>query len=219
MLTGGMEMETRSKEVPSRNQKSIVMNITPGHFATRNSHINYYIDLTNIKCMHQMARLAGRELAAHYAETPVNTIICLDGTETVAAFLAASLSDDDSKSMNHGSHIAVLTPEINISGQLMFRDNIQRMIWEQDILLLAASATTGATLSQAIECIAYYSGKINGICAIFSAVPEIGDIPVQSIFTMDDVSGYAAFLPADCPECRAKRKIDALVNSFGYSKL
>jgi orotate phosphoribosyltransferase len=212
-------METRSREVQSRKQKLITMHVTPGHFATRNSHINYYIDLTDIKSLHKMARLAGRELAGHYAQTPVDTIICLDGTEVLAAFMAASLSDDDARSINHGSQISVLTPEINISGQLMFRDNMQRMIWDRNLLLLVASATTGTTVSQAIECIAYYNGRINGISAIFSAVQEINDIPVQSIFTINDVAGYATYLPADCLDCKAKRKIDALVNSFGYSKL
>jgi orotate phosphoribosyltransferase len=212
-------MNTRSREVHSRLEKMIAMHITPGHFATRNSHINYYIDLTDIKSLHKIARLASQELAAHYNRIPVNTIICLDGTEVLAAFMAASLSDENDQAINHGSQIAILTPEINISGQLMFRDNIQQKIWERNVLLLVASATTGTTISQAMECIAYYNGRISGICAIFSAIREVGDIPVQSIFTIDDVSGYATYLPADCPDCKAKHKIDALVNSFGYSKL
>lgn len=213
-------METRSREIKSRNQSLVSMNITPGHFATRHSHINFYVDLTSIKCLHSISRLAARELAATYAQlTPVDTIVCLDGTEVLAAFLAAELSDHESRAMNAGSRIAVLTPEINTSGQLMFRDNVQSMIWNHNVLLLVASATTGNTITQAMECIDYYNGHISGICAIFSAIPSIGDINIHAIFTIADVPGYATYSPADCPDCKAKRKIDALVNSFGYSRL
>jgi orotate phosphoribosyltransferase len=212
-------METRSREIKSRTQPMISMHATPGHFATRNSHINYYIELTDVKSHHGMARLAARDLASYYSLVPVDTIVCLEGTEVLAAFLADALSDQDSRSINAGAQIAIVTPESNISGQLMFRDNVQRMIWDRNALLLVASATTGTSITQAMDCITYYNGRISGIAAIFSAISAIGDIPVHSIFTVDDVPGYATYAPADCPDCRAKRKIDALVNSFGYSKL
>jgi orotate phosphoribosyltransferase len=196
------------------------MRVTPGHFATRHSHINYYVDLTNIKCQHKVAQLTGRELAVHYNRTtPIDTIVCLDGVEVVASFLAATLSESTSQSMNAGSSIAVLTPEINYSGQLIFRDNVQSMIWNRGVLLLVASATTGNTITQAVECIDYYSGRISGISAIFSAIPKAGDYEILSIFSSQDVPGYETYSPADCPSCKAHHKIDALVNSFGYSKL
>jgi len=213
-------METRSKEIKARHQPQVSMRVTPGHFATRNSHINYYVDMTDIKCLHSAARLAARELAAQYALlTPVDTIVCLDGTEVLAAFLAAALSDDNARGVNAGKQIAILTPEINTSGQLMFRENNQPMLWNRQVLLLVASATTGNTISQAMDCINYYNGQVSGISAIFSAIPEVGGIAIQAIFTDEDVLGYATYSPADCPDCKAKRKIDALVNSYGYSRL
>ena len=129
------------------------MRVTPGHFATRHSHINYYVDLTKIKSQHKTARLAGRELAEPYARTtPIDTIVCLDGVEVIAAFTALALSESTTQSMNAGSNIAVITPELNASGQLIFRDNVQSMIWNQGVLLMVASATTGNTITQAIEC-------------------------------------------------------------------
>ena len=213
-------METRFKEIKSHNRPLVSIRVMPGHFATRNSHINYYVDMTQIKCQHATARMAAQELAARYVQmTPIETIVCMDGTEVVAAFLAQAISEGDSRSMNAGSTIAILTPEINTSGQLMFRDNMQSMLWNRNVLLLVASATTGNTINQAIECIEYYSGRISSICAIFSAIPSIHGLAIQSIFTIDDVPGYATYAPADCPECKAKRKIDALVNSFGYSRM
>jgi orotate phosphoribosyltransferase len=212
-------METRSKEIKSRVHPLVSMTITPGHFATRNSHINFYVDLTAIKSQYKIARLAGQELAARYSDlTAVDTIVCLDGTEVLGAFMAAALSETG-RGVNKDNNIAILTPEINTSGQLMFRDNVQKMIWNRNVLLLVASATTGTTVIQAMECIDYYNGRISGICAIFSAIDEIGNVPVRSIFNIDDVPGYATYAPADCPECKARHKIDALVNSYGYSRI
>lgn len=212
-------METRSKEIKSRHQPFVTMTITPGHFATRNSHINFFVDLTAIKSQHKVSKLAAQVLASKYAAmTPIDTIICLDGTEVLAAYLAEALSEGG-RNINSGNSMIILTPEINTSGQLMFRDNIQNMIWNRNVLLLVASATTGNTITQAMECIEYYNGRINGISAIFSAIDNVGDIAVQSIFSIADVPGYATYSPADCPDCKAKHKIDALVNSFGYSRL
>jgi len=213
-------METRSREVIAHHNHLISMRITPGHFATRHSHINYYVDLTKIKCQHKVAQLAGRELAEPYLRsTPVDTIVCLDGAEVVASFMALALSESTGQSMNAGSSVAIVSPEVNIGGQLMFRDNVQSMIWNKGVLLLVASATTGNTITQAVECIDYYSGRISGISAIFSAIPKVGDWKINSIFTGNDVPGYETYSPADCPSCMAHHKIDALVNSYGYSKL
>lgn len=213
-------METRSREIKAPNNPQVTIRVTPGHFATRHSHINYYVDLTEVKCHHQAAKIAGRELASRYDRAvAIDTIVCLDGIEVVAAYLADALSTVGGHSFNLGANIAIVTPEINTSGQLMFRDNVQKLIWNHNVLLLVASATTGNTITQAMECIDYYSGRIGGICAIFSAITQVGDIKIESIFSADDVPGYETYQPADCPDCLAHHKIDALVNSFGYSKL
>lgn len=212
-------METRAKEISSKLHPIVSMTVTPGHFATRNSHINYYVDLTAIKSQIKIAKQAGLELAARYANnTQVDTIICLDGTDVLAAFLASALSESG-RGINVGADIAVLEPEVNTSGQLMFRDNGQGMIRGKNVLLLVASATTGVTITQAVECIHYYHGTVCGIGAIFSAVDSVGEIPVNSLFSTADVPGYTTYAPGECPECRARHKIDALVNSFGYSRI
>lgn len=213
-------METRVREIKAKNFPDITIKVTPGHFATRHSHINYYVDLTNVKCLQRIAKQAAGALASQYSKlTPVDTIVCLDGAEVIAAFLAAALSQPDNRSLNAGRDIAIVTPETNAAGQLIFRDNTQNMIWNKNVLLLVASATTGKTINQAIECIHYYNGRVSGICALFSAINKVNDIPVNAIFTTDDVPGYETYKAGDCPECRAQHKIDALVNNFGYSKL
>ncbi len=212
-------METRFRQISAKADPHITMRVTPGHFATRHSHINYYIDLTDIKCQHQTARLVGRTLAGFFADTVVDTIVCLEGVEVVASFLALALSEGSGRSINAGSNVAIVTPEVNSSGQLMFRDNLQSKIWNRNILLFVASATTGHTIAQAAECIAYYNGKIGGIAAIFSAIQLSAEHKIQSIFTLADVPDYETYAPSDCPSCKNNKKIDALVNSYGYSRL
>lgn len=213
-------METRTREINSRQNSKISIRVTPGHFATRHSHINTYIDMTRIKSQHTIAGLAGGELARFYSrQVPVDAIVCLDGMEVVAAYMAKELSENDSRSLSVGAAISILTPEMNHSGQLMLRDNLQSLIWNRQCLLLVASATTGNTIRQAADCIAYYSGKVCGVCALFSAISKVDSHEVKSVFSVQDIPDYKTWSPAECPDCREHHKIDALVNSFGYSRL
>src|SRR5699024_12577163 len=54
---------------------------------------------------------------------------------------------------------------------------------------------------------------------IFSAVSRIADMEVKSIFTSADLPDYKAYTPQSCPMCREGKRVEALVNSYGYSKL
>ena len=65
----------------------------------------------------------------------------------------------------------------------------------------------------------YYGGVLQGVSTIFSAVKEIDGFPVNTIFTPDDIPGYASYDRKNCPYCQKKVPVEALVNSFGYSKL
>lgn len=102
---------------------------------------------------------------------------------------------------------------------MIFRDNVQMMIDGKNILILNGSVTTGETLSRAVESILYYGGKIRAIAAIFSAVDKVAQLPVHSIFQQKDIPDYGTYRVHDCPLCRNKQKLDAIVNGFGYSKI
>ena len=82
-----------------------------------------------------------------------------------------------------------------------------------------ASVTTGYTAKRAIEAIEYYGGKVAGVAAIYRAVDEILGYPVRSVYSIQDIPDYASYDYRECPYCKAGQKIDALVNSFGYSEL
>jgi len=87
------------------------------------------------------------------------------------------------------------------------------------VLILMASVSTGYTAKSAIETIAYYGGRAVGIASIFATVDAIGGLPVNRLFDPQDLPGYTTSDASACPLCRAGQRLDAIVNSFGYSKL
>ena len=203
-------MEDRVQSIVSRKNSRISIGIIPGHYATNHSHVNFYVDMTAIKTSSKMAKEAAAELAY------VDTVICLEGTEILGAFLAEQLS---ASGINQGSDINVITPELNAVNQMIFRDNMQKKIWGKRVLLLISSASTGKSINRAIDCLQYYSGELVAIGAIFSAIESVQGIEVKAIFTDSDLPHYDNFPLNACPMCKSGKKVDALINSYGYSKL
>ena len=212
-------MENRKKLINAKGDKKIHMGIIPGHFATNHSHINYYVDLNSIKTSFLMARETAKVIAKKYTATQIDTIICLEGTETLGAFIAQELADSGIGNVNNGKDIDILTPEINSNGQMIFRDDAQGKIWNKQILLLISSVSTGWSIERFARCLDYYSGKLAACSALFSAITEIIGIRIDSVFTPADIPDYHSYTASECPMCASKQKIDALVNAYGYSKL
>ena len=74
-------LSTRFSKVPLR--------VARGHFATNHSHINYYIDITYQKTRLSEAKATAYQLVSHFInDTPVDTILCLDGTAVLGACVA-----------------------------------------------------------------------------------------------------------------------------------
>ncbi len=200
--------------------KNLFLRVARGHFATSHSHINYYIDVTMQKSRLSEAQAVAKELVSYYNHTTiVDTILCLDGTEVIGTCLASELTREDFVNMNAHQTIYILTPEHTTGSQLIFRDNLSPMIKGKNVLILAASVATGYTARAAVEAINYYGGNVAGICSIFSTVDKCMDYDVRSIFNPNDLEGYSSCPSHECPLCREGKKIDGLVNHFGYSKL
>ena len=215
-----MELEARMFKAYAKGDEKIQLKIIPGHFVTSQSHISHYLDMTTMKTRCAEASRIARLLSSRYeTSTPVDSIICMDGLEVVGAYLAEELTKAGVLSMNAHQTIYITSPEYNSVGQMIFRDNIQPMIYGKNVLILNGAITTGATLSRAVESILYYGGKIRGVAAIFSAVNSIAQLPVHSIFQQRDIPDYGSYKFHDCPLCKNKQKIDAIVNGWGYSKL
>lgn len=201
-------------------RQNLFLRLSRGHFATSHSHINYYIDVTTQKTRLSEAKAVAEELVSYYnTNTVVDTILCLDGTEVIGTCLAEELTAGSYINLNAHQTIYVATPEHTTGSQLLFRDNMIPMIAGKNVLILAASVTTGYTAAAAIEAINYYGGKVSGVAAIFASVDECGGYPVRATFHLSDLPDYESHPSVDCPQCKKGIKVDALVNSYGYSKL
>lgn len=201
-------------------RRNLFLRVSKGHFATSHSHINYYIDVTTQKTRLSEASAVAHELVSYYtSSTIVDTILCLDGMQVIGTCLADELTRGDFVNMNAHQTIYVVTPEHTTGSQLFFRDNLIPTIKGKHVLVLAASVTTGYTTKSAIEAVRYYGGTVVGVASIFATQETCEGHTVRSVFNPKDLDGYASYAYHDCPMCKAGAKIDALVNSFGYSKL
>ncbi len=201
-------------------KKNLYLRVARGHFATANSHTNYYIDVVAQKTRMNEAKAVAEELSSYYyANTIVDTILCLDGTEVIGACFADSLSKADIISMNAHKSIYVVTPETTRGNQLLFRDNTVPMINKKNVMILAVSVSSGKTVEAAVDAVKYYGGNVTGIAAIFSTAEECEGIPIHSVFDPSDFAEYRTYSAHDCPMCKEGRKIDGLVNCHGISLL
>lgn len=198
----------------------VTLRVAKGHFATRNSHINYFIDVTRQQSCLQEAEAVAQQLAQRLqANTMVDTILCMDGTRVIGTCLARLLTQEGGLSVNAGKEIYLLRENLSSGGQLIFRDNARFMLEGKNVLLLLASITTGSTVEKAMRCVCYYGGSVAGVASIYSHLEEIGGVKVVSLFNTGDLPGYASHPPEECPLCKQGLEVDAVVDKFGYSAL
>ena len=68
-------MDKRFVDLRSGKNGKARIKILKGHFATKNSHVNTYIDMSTVKTRHNNARETAKTLAEEYmTNTPVETI-------------------------------------------------------------------------------------------------------------------------------------------------
>lgn len=207
-------------KIYSKKYPDIALKVIPGHFVTPNSHINYYMDMTTMKTRQSEARAVAMAMSQSYmATTVIDTIICMDGTEVIGAYLADELSKAGILSMNRHKTIYVVTPEYDQSGQLIFRDNMLMMVNEKHVLLLLASMTTGTTVTRAIEGIKYYGGHVSGVSTIFSAGTSVAGYEINTLFNKSDIPDYVSYSHDNCKMCQDGTRITAICNGFGYSEV
>lgn len=212
-------MEPRFYKLPT-SVGDVTLQVAKGHFATRNSHTNYFIDVTRQQSCIRDAEAAAQQLAHRLSQQlMVDTILCMDGTRVIGTCLARRMTEGGFRSVNAGREVYVLRENWGTSGNLIFRDNAKPMLEGKNVLLLMASITTGGTVRKGIRCVEHYKGKMAGIASIYSHVKEVDGIPVVSLFDTNDLPGYASYHPDECPMCREKQELDAVVDKYGYTAL
>lgn len=234
----------KSMKIQSKENPELFLTVTPGHFSSDRFHVNYYIDMTTLKMRQSEAQLIAREMSKKYinrvnlqsqintidehmlemsrafaSPKPIDTIICMDGCEVIGAYLAQELLSLGVTSNNKHHSFYVISPEFDSSGQMVVRDNIKKMIKGKNVLVILASAMSGRTIYKSIKCITAYGGNVQGVSVIFGAVDEIEGYPVNSVFSKKDLPDFELADAKDCHNCKAGKPLDAIVNSYGYSKL
>jgi len=213
-------MEGKAFNVSLEKNPAISIRVIPGHFTTSSAHISHYLDVTRLKSNARAAKFAAKELAATYiSSTFIETIVCMENTDVIGAFLAAELLKDGAPVINSGGDINIITPMSNVSGKLIFHDSELELIRDKNIFLLLATVSSGRTLDSALECLGYYGGKIAGVSTLFLALNNELRRDVHALFTSDDIEGYTISDHTACPMCKAGVKLDAIISSEGYTKI
>ena len=204
----------------SRNDR-VFIHVMPGHFVSANNHINYYIGTSDIKHNHNVSVDAAMMLSGYYiaSDIHVDTVLCLYETQTLGGYLAHELARPNMFSPNPNDTVYVIGSEYDAAGNLIFRDNLRRMIKDKSVVVLISCITSGKTVERAIESIEYYGGKTVGVSSVFSAVDTVSGVHVNTIFNLEDLPHYKAYPMHDCPYCRQGMPVDAISNGYGYSML
>jgi|InofroStandDraft_1065614.scaffolds.fasta_scaffold14573_4 hypothetical protein len=231
-------------KIYAKDNPEVALKVTKGHFSSDRFHINYYIDMTSLKMRRKDAQEVAKAMVSRYvnrvklegnfslsgsqmqeamaslaSKTPIDTIICMDGCEVIGAYVASELSSIGVTTLNSHHTSYIITPEFDSTGQMVVRDNIRPMLKDKHVLVVLATAMSGRTIAKSIRCINSYGGIIEGISVIFSAVDEIDGYPVNSVFGVSDLPDFRLADPNNCPDCQSGVKLDAIVNSYGYSVL
>jgi orotate phosphoribosyltransferase len=213
-------MEGKAFRLSLEKNPLITIKVIPGHFAISNSHTNYYLDVSDMKSNALIARDVARELAIPYLTSiMVETIVCMERTEVVGAYLAEELLQEGISVLNSNGEIHVVTPINSNNRTLIFHGSTIEWISNRNILLLVASISSGRTVKNALECIEYYKGNVVGISSLFLASHEKQVKKVHALFTSDDVSDYRLCGSGECEMCAAGKKLDAIISSEGYTKI
>lgn len=207
--------------ITSPRNDRVFIHVMAGHFISSSNHINYYIGTSDVKHNHEVSVDTAMLLAEYYNtnDIDVDTVLCLYETQTLGAYLAHELARPNMLNPNPDQSVFVVGSEYDAAGNLIFRDNLRRMIQDKNVLVLISCITSGRTVERAMESVQYYGGNVVGISSVFSAKQEIGGITVNTIFTTDDIPGYTSYPAHSCPLCQQGQPVDAISNGYGYSKL
>lgn len=201
--------------------ENVFIHVMAGHFISANNHINYYVGTSDIKHNLNVSTQAAKLMAEYYSTNgiDVDTVLCLYETQALGAYLAQELSNSTMMAPNPDQTVFVVGSEYDAAGNLIFRDNLRRMIYGKNVVVLISCITSGRTVERAIESVRYYGGKVAGISSVFSMQSKISSVPVSSLFTTDDIPGYISYPSHDCPLCQKGLPVDAISNGYGYSKI
>ena len=179
----------REYKVPSKTNSKINLKVVPGHFATTSSHINFYMDMTTLKVRQKEAYEVAREMAKEYQYSKPIDTIVCMDG---CEIIGACLAEELNKNgiMSLNQHDSLYVITPEFDGN-------GQMIFRDNLQPMVRGKNI----------------------LLLLASKEIYGEPVHCIFSTEDLPDYNTFTPSECPHCKNKEKIDAIVNGFGYSEL
>ena len=209
-----------SFKISLEKNPTISVTAIQGHFTTSNTHVNHYLDVSELRFNTRIAQDVALELALPYlTSSEVDTIVCMEKTAVIGGFIAQELLREGTSVMNTGKDIRVIIPTYNTSGKLVLPDNAKEWIARKNVIVLVSSISSGHTVNGALEFISYYGGNITGVSSLFTALPNALGWEANSLFTSDDVPNFKIYNPLECEMCKEGIKLDALVSHEGYTKI
>ena len=89
-------MEPRFFKIPT-SVGDVSLQVAKGHFATRNSHTNYFVDVTRQQSCIRDAEAAAQQLAQRLTQSlMVDTILCMDGTRVIGTCFESTWAPTES---------------------------------------------------------------------------------------------------------------------------
>ena len=125
-------------KITCKKNSELELKVIPGHFSSDRFHVNYYIDMSTLKMRQKEAKLVAKTMVENYVnkvevtsnrvadfmganalakavsvQTPIDTIICMDGCEVIGAYLADELTNENFPTNNKHNSFYVITPEFD----------------------------------------------------------------------------------------------------------
>ena len=123
----------RTQVIRSRENPNLELIAFHGHFATRHSHNSHYLDITRLKHEYSLAHDTALALANHYIyEKSIDTIICMDGSEVIGAFLARQLTQKILFSANNRKECASADFHSQFRQNCATRPGMHPILWRQN---------------------------------------------------------------------------------------
>mgnify|MGYP002537169316 CR=1 FL=1 len=151
--------------IPCNRNEDVFIHAIPGHYVTASAHLNYYVGTSDIKHNRVVSVEAAKLLAEYYSvrNMDVDTVLCLYETQALGAYMAQELASPSMLAPNPDLQVYVLGPEYDTQGNMIFRDNLRRMIQGKNVVVLISCITSGRTVERAVQSARYYGGNVIGI--------------------------------------------------------
>ena len=164
--------------------------------------------MTTLKTRQSEAERAAKALVRPYVVTTiVDTILCLDGTQIIGAYLSQELSHAGLASINAHQTIYIITPEYDatqpaaVPGQHPAHGPGQARAHPHRLGDHRHQRGQGHGTAWSTT-----AAPPAGICSIFSAQDEIAGMRVHSVFTPEDIPDYATLPPATTAPCASRSR-------------